>query len=558
MRLFFFIFVIVSLFGGWACRSGVTKASEHEIAYVGFYSHDVKKSKERDYSDQLHLKALQHYIDQLNRSNKNVRYHLHAYDCAFNEDTIPAIYRAIAANPNVALVIDNTWGRHIAKAREIIRENHLPVIALSADQNNPDFGPTVFLDPNDPQPLYLLKFIKEVLKQSSVGFITERDYLLHNKFEELRCAPDCWMTFQPLASLPQKVNDDTFSEKELENLLKEQLTRNLKYSQDSVILLNLHSKAGNVVMRFFKEYKDRKFTLIGLPGVTNLKSEELDSISQRGHRLISIENNNDIFPLELYLDEQQLIRYDSIGKPYLALPEKGFLETQDTFFLNSNTYKNQIRRCFDAVNILESAIQKKNTHRAALAYYIEGLHRTKISIKNQLYEFDENLILRREPTFNERSNGKNRSHHQQINVDGRPIPNLQVGLDILDIGEIDIKNNSFECSLLYWVIADSSQIQYESYIDFDKITANEARKEFIAKQYDKDDSSYVVKIYRVSGKFSCDFEAFDFPFDDHEVTIPVSALSSSNDLRIHFDYSRLLAKNKAQFKFNDWSTTPIL
>lgn len=556
MRLLLLAFLFASLWSFWSCRKDTARVSEYEIAYVGFHSGDLEKSKLRDYGDQLHLSALQYYIDRLNRTNKqHVRYTLKPYDCAFNEDTIPEIYRAIAKNPNVALVIDNTWGRHIARAKSIIEEARLPVIAMSADKNTTGFGTALFLEPNDPQPLYLLKFIKEVLKQRSIGFVTEYDYLLHQKFRNLICEPQCWLELNTLAEISQKYNDNAYSEKEIEGIIREQLTRKLETFQDSVILLNLHSKVGNVVMRFFKEYSKKKFTLIGLSGVTNLKAEELDEISKKGHTLITIENNNDIFPLELYLDEQAVVGQDLHGKYYLLPKEKHFLSKTDTLFLKASVYKNQLRRCFDAMNIFETAVQKNAVHRTALADYFEGLRLrpVKLAIRNELYDFDTSLILRKEPTFTERSNGKNRAYKQQINVDGKPIPNLQVGLDILDIGEIDIKKNAFECNLLYWVIADSSQIKYESYIDFDKITANEAKKEFIAKQYDKDDSSYVVKIYRVSGKFSCDFEAFDFPFDFHEVVVPISALSSSNDLRIHFDYSRLLAKNKNQFKFSDWS-----
>lgn len=539
-----------------ACRSGQEKIAEYEIAYIGFYSGNVTKSKDRNYGDQVHLKALQRHIDRINRTNKQrVRYVLKPYDCAFREDTIESIYSSVIANPKTALVIDNTWGKHIEKARRIIEQARMPVIALTADRNEKQFGPTLFLEPNDPQPLYLVKFIKEVLKQDAVGFITESDYLLDAKFRKLVCNKDCWLTLNPLASVLQKLNNDQFLEEDVKQAILPTLRSNLDTCRDKVLLLNLHSKVGNVVMKFFKEYDKKKFTLIGLQGVTNLKADELDEISKRGHRIITIDNNGDISPRELYEEEQALVGYNKQGKAYLNTQEGRPLDRfmqADTLFFKENTYRNQLRRCFDAMNILEGALHKGITHRTAFADYFESLKNSKITLRNELYEFDSSLILRREPTFSERSNGKNRAYRRQINVDGRPIPSLQVGLDILDIGEIDIKKNAFECNLLYWVIADSSLIQYETYIDFDKITANEAKKELIARQYDKDDSSYVVKIYRVSGQFSCDFQAFDFPFDAHEIVIPISALSSSNDLRIYFDYSRLLAKHKSQFNFSDW------
>jgi hypothetical protein len=318
--------------------------------------------------------------------------------------------------------------------------------------------------------------------------------------------------------------------------VNEQLSRTIDNSPDSVILLNVHSNIGNHVMRYFQKYKEKKKIIIGLPGFTDLKDSALDSVSRNGHTLITFERNNEIFPNELYTDEQNLRL------------------TADSAWFRAPTHRNQLRRCFDAMNILESAIAKGNRRRDLFAEYFSALKGQKLAVGNELYDFDTALVLLREPTFSQRSNGKNRIYPWQINIDGRRIPNLQVGLDILDIGDIDIKKNAFECNLLYWVIADSSQIKYESYIDFDNITANEAKKEFIAKQYDRDDSSYVVHIYRVSGKFSNDFEAFDFPFDRHEITIPISALSSSNELRINFDHSRLLGKGTERFKFTDWDT----
>lgn len=526
------------LFLFFACKREHPPRPTLTIAYVGFHYYDLEQSKTRDFADQVFVAALRRHIDRINANARyGAKYQLKVFDCNFKEDSIRVIYQAIAADPNIALVLDNTWGKHLKNARDLILQNNLPVIALTADRNASEFGATLFLEPNDAQPLYLIKFIKDVLKQHSVGFITEPDYLLNERFKALRCEPECSLAFTPLAQMEQKVyeKDAQMKGDGVAREIAGQLDRNLWSCRDSVILLNAHSGLGNQVFRYFQRNTISPKTIIGLPGVTNLPDSVLDAITRKGHTIITLENNNDIFPRELYEKEQDM------------------RSSPDTAFMKKN-YRNQLRRCFDAMNIFETALQKGNYHRASLADYFLGLKGQKLSFANQLYDFDTELILRREPSFSQRTRGKNRSYPIQINMDGRPIPNLQVGLDIIDIGDIDIKKNAFECNLLYWVIAHKSQIQYESYIDFDNITANEAKKEFIAQQYDKDDSSFVVKIYRVSGKFSSDFEAFDFPFDRHELTIPISALSSNNDLRINFDYSRLLGKGKDKFKFSDWDT----
>ena len=387
------------------------------IAYVGFHFHDLEKSKSRDFADQVFVAALERHLERINANPKyGAKYQIKVFDCNFKEDSIESIYNAIAADPKIALVLDNTWGKHLKNARKPILQNNLPVIALSADRNTPGFGATLFLEPNDAQPLYLIKFIKDVLKQHSVGFITEPDYLLNERFKALRCEPECSLAFTPLAQMEQKVyeKDAQMKGDAVAREIAGQLDRNLESCRDSVILLNAHSGLGNQVFRYFQRNSVSPKTIIGLPGVTNLPDSVLDLITRRGHTIITLENNNDIFPRELYENELDL------------------RNSPDTVFMKKN-YRNQLRRCFDAMNIVETALQKGNYHRASLADYFLGLKGQKLSFANQLYEFDTALILRREPSFSQRTRGKNRNYPVQINVDGRPIPNLQVGLDIIDI-----------------------------------------------------------------------------------------------------------------------------
>lgn len=530
-HLFFTLLSILAACGLWRCQQ--QSQTTYAIAYVGFHVSDLKKSEKRDYSDQLHLAAIQYYIDELNKKYRETRYVLKTFECNFDEDQIPQIYKTIADDETIALVIDNTWGKHIVKARDIIIANNLPVLAISADRNRMDFGPTVFLDPNDPQPLFLLHFIHDIMGQKSVGFITESDYLLHQQFEQLRCEPNCFLNFEVLADMSQSVNKAGKISQEDSLALIQKLEATVPALRDSVILLNAHSALGNVALRYFQHHKVSPKVLIGLPGVTNLDRRILDSITNNGHTIITLESGSDMLPLELFSAEQVL------------------RSKNDSTIFKSKTHKNQLRRCYDAMNIFESALRGRNFGRRELAGYLKSLRYQKLLCGNELYEFNSDLILLREPNFTELHKGQQRTCSQQINIYGKPIPNLQVGVDILDIGEIDIKKNAFSCNMLYWVIADSTQIKYESYIDFDNITANQAKKERIAQ---REDGRFIVRIYRVSGVFSSEFEAFDFPFDKHEIKVPISALSSSSELRINFDYSRLLGSGTSKFKFSDWNT----
>ncbi len=518
-----------------AAAVGLTGRPLRYVAYVGFNYQDTVKARSNNYTDSLHLVALQAYLEQLNERGYGATYQLKTYQCDFKEDTIQSLYSNIAADTNVALVIDNTWGRHIRHAAEAIK-GKLPVIAMSADQNQLDFGNNaVFLDPNDPQPFYLIQFIQKVLEAKKIGFVTETDYLLHGRFSSLIAENKL-----PCDTLVQLLQSRYVNNNEVPSDYAEVLERNLlrEFSkpEPSVILLNTHSGYGNLVMRFLQKTKGLPHkTIIGLPGVTNIGDHELEQITrERGHTVIRFDNSSEALPLEVHLFKQAL------SKKY---PAK---------FFNTRITDNSLRRCFDAMNIFETALKNGKTERAGLVDFFQKLRQRKITILNELYEFDSTCILKKEPTFSQTESGKTRSCPTQINTSGTPIPNLRVGIDVIDINEIDVRKNTFDCNLLYWVIADSQHINKEGYIDFDNISSEEANRYRIAEERD---GRNVVRIYRISGKFLGQFETFDFPFDHHEVKIPITALSSSDKIKISFDYSRLQIKDKKKdFYFNDWTT----
>ena len=536
------LFVIGLFAAFFSCKNsnvgaaiGVSGRPLRYVAYVGFNYQDTAKARSNSYTDSLHLVALGAYLAQINAKKYGVEYQLIPFQCNFQEDTIQALYTAIAADSNIALVIDNTWGRHLKHAAAIIK-GKLPVIATNADQNQLDFGNNaVFLEPNDPKPFYLIKFIQQVLEAKRIGFITETDYLLHRRFSSLIAENNlpCDTLVQLLQS--RYVNNSEVP-KDYADALERNLLREFSKPEPSVILLNTHSGYGNIVMRFLQKTKGLPHkTIIGLPGVTDIGDKELEQISKdRGHTVIRFDNSTEALPLEVYQFK------------------KGLMKLYPAKFFNQSGNDNTLRRCFDAMNIFETALVSGKTGRAGMVGYFQTLHDRKIAIQNELYEFDSACILKKEPTFSETEGGKTRSYPTQINTSGMPIPNLRVGIDVIDINEIDVKKNTFDCNLLYWVIADSQYINKEGYIDFDNISSEEANRYRIAEEHD---GRYVVRIYRISGKFLGQFETFDFPFDEHEVKIPITALSSSDKIKISFDISRLQIKDKKRdFYFNDWRT----
>ncbi len=506
------------------------------IAYVGFDLQNKEVAAARNYTDQLYAAMLREYLTKINQNKYAVKLDTLLFDCPFVEDSarIREIYRQIADNPDILLVIDNTWGKHIRHAHPVIRDRGIPVIALSADQNSLDYhGNALFLNPNDPQPMYMVRFIREALKARSVGFITEYDYRPHKIFTDLLEKNE--ISYHILDSLSQDQYLSNNQAPEADSLrLVRTLDRVLRQSRDSVILLNTHAGFGNIVLRYLKQANVPNKVLIGFLQSTNLQPEEIEAITKKGHTLVTLEKEDEAFPIELYRNQQAF---------HKKFPPEYFSHK------NADQY---LWRCYDATNILEAALRQGVKDRASATAFFNGLRYKKIAERNQLYEFDSTLILTKTPTFNQVHKGKYRSSPVQINSKGMAIPNLRVGLDIIDINEIDVRNNSFTCNLLYWVIADSNDIAKENYIGFDNMSTNEAERDEVATR--KEDN-FIIKIYRVSGKFYSNYETFDFPFDRHQITIPISALSTSDEMKISFDFSRLLGKvKKDSFKFIDWAT----
>jgi hypothetical protein len=539
MQKIIFALALLALAAYFACKKPAFNRPVKYVAFVGFNYDSIGKAKRNNFADSLHILALEEYLNRINADDDapdRPEYRLRKFQCDYKEDTIQQIYNGILADTNIALVIDNTWGRHIRHARDIIRDK-LPVISMTADQNDTLFGNNaIFMEPNDPQPFYLVNFIQKVLKAPSVGFITENDYLLHEQFEKMigkyRLPCDTLLVLKQ-----DSLVNNLVPEKDTMRIILN-IKKALAATKQKHILLNLHSAYGNLVMRALQmaqagEIKSK--TIVGISGMTTLKDAELQALTkEKGHTIIRYETADELLPEEVYLLKEKI---------EARFPKK---------FFQVRNAQNSLRRCYDAMNIFETALLSGKTHRAALVGYFKKLKERKVAIFNELYEFDSTLILKREPTFNRIQYGQVRSCPTQINTAGNPIPNLHVGIDVVDINDIDVRKNTFNCNLLYWVIVGAESAEKEGYINFSTLNSPESRSK-VAEELDSNNN--VLRLYRISGEFLGDFNSFNFPFDRHEIKIPIEALSSSNHIKISFDYSRLQLKNKiADFQMNDWNT----
>ncbi len=455
----------------------------------------------------------------------------------------------MAADTNIALVVDNTWGRYIRHADTMIRTG-LPVIALSADQNQLDFGDyALFLGPSDPQPNFLIQFIDTVLTTKHVGFVTECDYLLHQRFVESMqrngLTYDSVCLWQRSYIRNREVPSDSVV------TMRRSLRKLLNRPEMDVILLNTHTGYGDSIMRFLEEEPLPPRTFVGVQ--TTLTDQELEQISRKRHHIfIRYVTGDEALPEEVYFDKKTI--KTQYPNPFIRQETANTSKAQREYEKKREKQAdNTVRRCFDAMNIFESALRAGARNRAQLAsYFKNSLKDRKVTLFNELYAFDKQLILKQDPNFEEVREGTTRSCPIQINSEGGPIPDLRVGIDVVDINDINVRENTFDCNLLYWVIVDSNYIEKEGYIDFANISSEEVNRYLIAEEHE---GNYTVRIHRISGKFLGNFKSFDFPFDRHELIIPISALTSSNKIKISFDYSRLQVRDKIkEFEMNDWNT----
>jgi ABC-type branched-subunit amino acid transport system substrate-binding protein len=537
------------------------KLPKKYVAYIGFNHTDSAKAANNHFDDTLHLLALREYLRALNQQQgkPGFEYALKSFQCDFQEDTIKTLYQSILQDTNIHLVIDNTWGVYLRKADTLIR-GKLPVISMTADQNSLDFGNNaIFLEPNDRQPFYLVNFIKKVLGNKNVGFITEDDYLLHGKFEE--AFKNYGLDAHPIFTLKQGgLEDNQVTPSDSIRLLPE-IIESLAAAEEEVILLNLHTAYGNLLMKALQQAPKGKIkpkTFIGISYYTDLAESELQALTQeKKHRFLQYETNQDILPEAVYLLGEELKKRN---------PEA---------FFNSSGLKSNLLRCYDAINIFRAVLKAieatdNEPHerskpdnmtqagfRSCREKIVQGFQKLpgrKIVFGNELYDFDSSLILKKEPSFSVIEAGKTQTYMEQINTNGEGIPNLHVGVDILDINEINVRKNTFNGNLLYWVIANKEYIDKEGFINFSSVVSPGESRTLIAEEKDKTGS--VTRLYRISGEFAGNFESFDFPFDQHDIKIPIESLSSSDDIKISFDYSRLdqKAKKLKAFEMNDWIT----
>jgi len=503
------------------------------IAYIGRYS-DHKDTSEANREkkkvfDLMHEVALQEML-----KNLSLPYHeleLKTFDCKRNWEESQKIYETIAADTNIVMVIDNTWGEQISHCSAIIKNKNIPVISLNADRNGLDFGSNViFSGNNDHVPYDICAFTTKILKENKVNFISETDYPVHEEYLKAFAQSNLKVNFSLSTTKKDFKSDSARFYNDFLSYLKQH-----PEEESSLWVINTHSDIGNGLIQYVNKHF-KKMRLLGHSYIVN--PTHLKKFGEKNdNELILISSPSDAVTRELYSDIEEL---KSKYPQYLQNPNHPMF----------------IKRCQDAVEMVKNKfedIQDTTTlSKTDFIKFFRTLPGRTITEDSEIYEFDSTLTVLPELYFAEYAKGAMHSYPLQLSLEREVIPNLFFGMEIVDIYNIDMDANSFTADFYYWVKLDSSNKEAEQFIIFQNMKQNESSRELV---FEKIDRRTIYKLYKVSGVFYVNYILREYPFDTQELFIRAEILSPANKLKVSFDARSFALDPKAidKFKITEWN-----
>lgn len=504
------------------------------VAYLGRYANP-------DF-DRLHEVALRDYIDALNDEIINYRLELRFHDTKNDPSRAQAIYRdVIAPDPRYLCAIDNTWGKDLRVSRVAIKDQCIPVISTNADSLGIDYGHNVvFVGGDDHLPRELVTYLSEVLQPPDLLFITEAKYDLTARFRH-------FLAESKLSIETLEVPDHRHSTVDEERLFAE-IRSALNGRRDRTILLNVHADWGTRILQFLGS-ECFGATILGGPYITGAEQVESFGENRNENTLLMVTRSTDTASSRVFQDIRRFKHRH---------PEVLDGRWQSPLF---------VKRCVDAVEIMRAALlSQTQPTRAKFAGFLRGLRGATIRGRNDLYTFDDEMILAKEMTFEARRRGQVRSAPRQLNAKLEVIPNVSFGLDIINMGDIDPDNNSFYAEFYYWLRRPKTEDEKSAsdgteddakkqkhFIQFRNL--RRADREITVLERDEDDYEYAL--HRVSGEFHATFDLRRFPLDTQELAIQVEMIDPFDAVRVSFDSKGFQEskKNIESFRLRSWRPT---
>jgi len=502
------------------------------VAYVGRYSNPS--------FDRLHELAINKYLEELNSELVGAKVELKKYNLLDYREDSALLYQDIVGNDRTIIVIDNSWGKDFQKVVTPIQNGQIPVININSDKSVADYGKNVvFLGHDDGVPNKVSNFCKKVLERKKLVFITELDYPLTIKFREEFAKNNIEIIEIPVSSNVPNDNDRV----NLFSNLKTSLTQLQSESsaKTATVVLNIHQNWGNeVISHLEKEFSN--IEIVGGSYIINGAKYE-DSFGRfdqkkKGNKLIMLNAPGDSVSQKIYGDFNAL----------------KMTKGEDPAVFKDIKARLYVKRCLDAVSLIRGALKEKGNlidgiSRNDFFHFFHNylIGRQYISSLDELYIFDENLMLFDERPFELRTEGEIISNNKQLDNSLNSVSNVYFGIELINVSNINIEEKSFHADFFYWVKGTNDNSNIDQYIQF----RNE-RKQNVEKDIPliNRNEAGMYKLFKKSAVFNMDVDFRKYPFDSQELRIEVEIIDPKNNVTISFDSSNLETSKKKAEKLN--------
>ncbi len=455
------------------------------------------------------------------------------------------VYRKLQGDPRCLAVIDNTWGKHLAGARDAIRVAGLPVVSINGDCNDLDYdGRVVFMGHDERAAGYISRLLTELQhvrgeEYDGVVFVGERDFPSTAAFlRELdRYEID-----------PRLIHVRTREVGEMElELARRDLDQALSSIREGgrhghvVLVMNVHADWGREIIRHVTALDGPRVTLVG-GEYTFSNSQAADFDGSRGHRLLLVTSPSDAISQRAALAVGTLSRRHGRGA---------------TDRRNAGLF---VQRCGRALSLLRTILHEADQKtgyagagrgsiedaRAHLLARFEALRNRSVLVDGRLFQLDQHMRVGRDTRLQLIDHGLPRSFPHQLvrqtiddELSGPPesplVPNVYIGVNLEDVSDIDLSEGTFFADFLLSVSVDR---QYADVIPTPQelfLFRNQRRDDRLERITDIDNERTVGHIYRCTGVFSNKYETAAYPFDTQLLSLDLELKTHGPEVTLSFD-----------------------
>ncbi len=536
----------------------------------------------------LNIKLIERAISRINTNLTDIRLELIPPDTRQNhvptdgQGNTGELYQQFSDRGDVLFIIDNSWGQHISAAAGIIRSVGVPVVFLNGDKGDSDVGShTVFIGSGDRVPVDILSFIKNILKEDQVIFLSEHSYPLGKIFNDL--APDYGVNIEESRTCHFDLNLSCINDEDLQlgfgdevnavNFIDAKISGNPdKTGRSPLILLNAHKEPSLKLLDALESEGrlEGKYNVIAPPFVLGavedkqysnirlyLQTDPMNSLSYTMHKeledlgTLSRSPNRQLFVNRIDLTEKLMML--ALDRELISRLYPGWGAAGREPETRLAQYRQQVASLFRLISLPGETGKPQ---------------KTVLSDRIEYFDVEHRLVGR--GNFDIIQGHDRVSFTSQLNARGEIIPNHIIRITDLDISSINQRDETFNASFTLLIhspcniypspaspsdvncaqdesgykqigaIGDRSHgalgilaesIRFKNMKSLDSISPLSFEKESIGGE---DRYTY---IFRISGEFYSPFDFSDYPFDRQELVISAQMTKSPEMMRVSIDSS---------------------